>query len=352
MERILITGASGFVGTEVLRQLVRRKIAVTAVGRHDPRAGTVCAKACGTGVSAEELDEYVDFIKADITDKENIEAAFAHSKGKLPPAGHDAVIHLASLPGDTGNPEEMVRVNVNGCVNILEFARGAKINRFVSASSISAYEWYPATQFHPPDYMPVDEEHPCRPRDMYSSSKRMQELLMLTYAGQFAMETCALRLTAVIGPAGKGGGRGWLEIARQMSEGKSVKIPHFSAEELCHYVDIRDAAAMCITAAEHPGAKGEIFNCCGPAPVRGHEFAAAMKKTVPQINVEYGFPWSMAQGGELCFSMEKAERRLDFRPRFSVADSLEAIKNWIDAGGISDTAEMNRYTQGVEKKND
>jgi nucleoside-diphosphate-sugar epimerase len=59
---------------------------------------------------------------------------------------------------------------------MLQIARATRVSRFVLASSISAYEWYPGTKFNPPDYMPVDERHPCRPKDMYSVSKYMQEL--------------------------------------------------------------------------------------------------------------------------------------------------------------------------------
>ena len=105
------------------------------------------------------------------------------------------------------------------------------MNRFILASSISAYEWYPATKFNPPDYMPVDENHPCRPQDIYSTTKRMQEELSLTYYYQYSLPVTVLRLTAVIGPYGRGGGRGWRKFAEQLGEGVRVEIPHLSAEE-------------------------------------------------------------------------------------------------------------------------
>lgn len=325
MKTVLVTGATGFVGREVTRQLVGLGKEVTAVGRTKP-------------------EENISFIKADLTDEEGLKKAL---EGKT----FDCIMHIASLPGDTGNPQEMVSVNVNGCLNILEYARQSKSVRVVIASSISAYEWYPATKFCSPDYMPVDEEHPCRPRDMYSTTKRMQELLAVTYYKQYGVSTTVLRLTAVIGPDGQGGGRGWRKIAEEMAEGKCVQIPHFSSNELCHYIDIRDVARMFITAGEHHGASGEIFNCCGPEPVRGYEFADMVVSLFPGIKVEYGFPWSMAQGGEISFDMSKAEKLIGFKPIYNLYDSIKYIKEWINKGGLKDRKLKNEnFTDGIRKE--
>ena len=322
MKTILITGATGFVGGEVVKQLLGTGEKITALGRTRPQ-------------------EDLDFIQADLTDSENLAKVLEGKK-------FDCIMHLASLPGDTGNPQQMLSVNVNGCLNLLEYARETHVKRFVLASSISAYEWYPSTKFNPPDYLPVDENHPCRPKDMYAMTKRMQELLMITYHEQYGVPTTALRLTAVIGPRGKGGGRGWREIAEQMAEGKLVKIPHFSADEVCHYVDIRDVARMFITAGEHPGAVGEIFNCCGPKAVSGAEFAETVKHVIPGVEVEYGFPWSMAQGGKVAFDMSKAERLIGFKPLYHLEESIKSIKDWTDAGGLkTDSTKDESYGAGV-----
>jgi nucleoside-diphosphate-sugar epimerase len=219
---------------------------------------------------------------------------------------------------------------------MLIYARDTEVKRFVLTSSGSALEWYPGTRFNPPDYMPVDEEHPARPRDMYASTKRMQEILALTFYHQYGLPVTVLRLLAVVGRDGRGGARGYRELAEMMRAGEKAQIPHFSKDELCHYVDLRDVARMHIVAGEHPNAVGEIFNCGAALPTRGHEFAAMIEKLVPGIRAEVGFPWSMAQGGEICFSMEKAKRLLDFEPQYTLEDSLQDIKAWIDEGGLDE----------------
>lgn len=326
MTRSLVVGGSGYIGRELVLQLAARGDEVVVMGR-SPQPGGMPGR----------------WLQGDITQPASLDDVL----GGL---DLDVIYHVASLPGDTGDPLQMVTVNLLGLTHLLVYARDAEVKRFVLSSSVSAYEWYPATKFAPPDYMPVDEGHPARPKDMYASTKRMQEVLALTFYHQYELPVTALRLTAVVGPGGRGGGRGWREFAEMLAKGESVQIPHFSLDELCHYVDLRDVARMHIAAGEHPKAPGEIFNCCGPGPTRGTEFAAILESIVPGIGVETGFPWSMAQGGEIEFDMSKAKRLLDFEPRYSMLETIESIKDWIDAGGLEeDRADGDSaYSSGVQ----
>ena len=118
MENILVTGASGYVGRAFVVFALAEGKRITALGRTRPQSG-------------------IDFIKCDLTDREGVERTLAGGN-------FTHIVHIASLPGDTGDAQQMVGVNVNGCLNLLEAARRMKVQRFVLASSISAYEWYPA----------------------------------------------------------------------------------------------------------------------------------------------------------------------------------------------------------------
>ena len=109
MDSVLITGSTGFVGTEVVKQLLE------------------CGKKV-TGLSHKSIKDRIPYIKADITDYKKLMIALDNKS-------FDYIMHIASLPGDTGNPVEMINMNINGTQNILEFARKNKIKKFILASS-------------------------------------------------------------------------------------------------------------------------------------------------------------------------------------------------------------------------
>src|SRR5262245_50064410 len=136
MAKCLVVGGSGYIGRELVRLLASQGEDVYVLNRS-------ARPSLLPGV----------WLQADITDSQAVTTALA-------PYHFDQIYHLASLPGDTGNPLQMVTVNLVGLTNLLVYARDTRVKRFVLSSSISAYEWYPATHFNPPDYMPVDEEHP------------------------------------------------------------------------------------------------------------------------------------------------------------------------------------------------
>jgi nucleoside-diphosphate-sugar epimerase len=154
----------------------------------------------------------------------------------------------------------------------------------------------------------------------------------MTFYHQYGLPVTVLRIAMVAGPGGRRG-HPRCELARQLAEGKSIQIPQFSTDELHHFVDLRDVARMHIVAGEHPNAVGEIFNCCGPAPSPGPEFSAAVQQVVPGIKVETIFPW---RGTVVAHGMSKAKRLIGFEPQYTLADSLQSIKDWVDDGGLEE----------------
>lgn len=317
----LVIGGSGYVGAEIVRQLRAAGVDVTVL-------------------DLQRTDQQAPFLKANITSASNMARVL---KGRT----FDYFLYLAALPGDTGNPRQMVRVNVAGCVNVLECARKMKPKRVVLTSSVCAYGWYPTLVFKKPERLPVDEKHPCNPQEMYGTTKRMQELLALTYHHQFGVITTILRPTVIIGPPllSNVGARGWRKIIKTAEEGKEVRIPQLSEKTIGHFVDVRDVARMHTEAAHHPGAVGEIFNCCGPTPTSGRDLVDAIREQYPKASVRFefppsdaetktGYPWSPASDGQLTFDMSKARRIMGFEARYSIADTIRATREWIKTHGL------------------
>jgi len=170
--RVLITGGSGRLGPFVVDE-VSRQHEVSVLDLNPP-------------------PREVPHLTGDVTDLDTVRRAVA---------GHDAVIHLAAIDiGTPAEPQEYFRVNVMGTWNVLQAAREAGIGKVVVASSISASGIGEIRESFPPEYLPIDERHPCRPVHAYGVSKRVIEQVARSFVDGGGMSVICLRPTAVMFP--------------------------------------------------------------------------------------------------------------------------------------------------------
>jgi nucleoside-diphosphate-sugar epimerase len=145
MNRILITGTSGFIG---------RQLAQSMVDRHD----VVCLSRQHTQVSDAVIYE------GDFTEQEALNQMDSHS--------FDVVIHLAAVTGGCTEADGL-RVNVLGAHQVMRYALDRGCRKFVLASSIAAVG-FQSVRFRPLQ-VPIPDEHPCLDRDGYGLSKYLME---------------------------------------------------------------------------------------------------------------------------------------------------------------------------------
>ncbi len=166
--KILTTGGSGTIGGYVLRELIQAGHSVTSYSRTAPRIDGAA------------------FIQGDIMDPNALARACQ---------GHDAVIHLAAVPGPgRATPAQLININVVGTANVLEAALQAGIDKVVFASSGAATGFSFQKHALAPRYLPLDEEHPCEPQDEYGLSKLLAELTCKRYSDGFGIRTICLRI--------------------------------------------------------------------------------------------------------------------------------------------------------------
>jgi nucleoside-diphosphate-sugar epimerase len=166
VRRILITGASGFIGGHVLRGLPAG-VEVIALGRHRPEAASSVA----------------DWIEHDLTGPLNADRL---------PGQIDAIVHLAQSQVYREFPQraiEIFGVNVDGTLRLLEYARQSGAQQFVFASSGGIYR---------PSRHKIAEADPIEPPNFYLASKSAAELLMRSYEPFFRL--AMLRFFFVYGP--------------------------------------------------------------------------------------------------------------------------------------------------------
>lgn len=170
--RVVVTGATGFVGGRAARHLVALGHDVLGLGR---------AEAAGRALA----QEGVRFERVDVTDREALRAVMC---------GRTHVVHAAALSSPWGNEETMVRTNVLGTRNVLAAARAAGVERVVHISSPSIY-------VDRRDRLGIREDAPL-PRvsiNAYARTKRLAEE-EVDRVGVDGLDVITLRPQAVFGP--------------------------------------------------------------------------------------------------------------------------------------------------------
>jgi UDP-glucose 4-epimerase len=166
--RALVTGANGFVGRNLVPQLLESgKITVVSTDVTPPPNPTV------------------SFRHLDVTDIESVREGLRDI---------DVVLHLAThqLVPSLSDPLLNARINIIGLLNILESARKRDVKKviFTSASSIVGDV----------EYNPVDEKHPCHPKTPYAVSKLACEHYLQTYQKLFGIDFVIFRFFNIYGP--------------------------------------------------------------------------------------------------------------------------------------------------------
>jgi nucleoside-diphosphate-sugar epimerase len=320
MMRVLVTGSSGFIGSNLVDFLLNEGYVVRGL---DERRRNF-------EPDPSQRNHYEELI-GDVAQKEVVRKAVE---------GIDLVFHLASLVTQVNVPESRYwEVNVGGTENLLSASKEAGIERFVYCSTDSVI----GRIYHPP----AGEADTPHPENIYGTTKYEAEKRVLGHSGH--MSVVIIRPTRVYGP----GDRRMLEIFKRIKRGRFFLVGR--GQVLFHPVYISDCLKGFKLALEVKDAEGEIFNIGGEEPVKIKYFLNAAAK---ELGVKIGkihFPCFAAKAIavilERCcpiagitppftrrnlefftktrsYDISKARRILNYNPEVSVEDGVKKTIQW------------------------
>jgi len=301
---ILVTGANGFVGHHLVKELSNNGYDVVSTGRD---------------VSS-DLTPYVrQHYAVDLTDGEAVKT--------IDFTGIDGVIHLAGLAAvgpSFDTPLTYVNANMGMEINLYEAAREQGANpRFIIVSSGSLYD--------PKAGLPLTEQSASNPNSPYAVSKLGQEQLATYYGGR-GFEYIIARPFNHIGP---GQGLGFLvsDLAKQIVDieqgnAKEVLVGNLDAER--DYTDVRDICRAYLLLFEK-GISGQTYNICSGKSLSGNQILEALKKdSTAEITVRQDPARLRPSDTPLIYgSNQKLQKDTGWQPSFDIQSTIaDVLADW------------------------
>ncbi len=277
MKRVAVTGGSGKLGRAVVAELVAHGYQVTNLDIAPPREQTC------------------PFVRIDLTDFGQVYQALTAIDSR--PAGVDAVVHLAAIPGPgvTSNAVTFTN-NVTSSYHVFSAAAAAGITNVVWASS----ETLLGLPFDtPPPYLPVDEEYAARPETAYSLAKHLDEQM----AAQFCRWNPQLKMIG-------------LRFSNVMEPADYAAFPSFHADpalrswNLWSYIDSRDGAQAVRLALEYDATGLEVFIIANADTVMTQSTTSLAEQVYPEVPLRRALDTN-----ETLLSIDKARRLLNYAPQ-------------------------------------
>ena len=309
--RILVTGAAGFIGSNLVDRLLADDHEVVGIDNlsHGTRANLPDSEL-GAG-------SRFSFVEADLTDH-----GFADA---VADADVEVICHLGAqidVRVSVKDPLEDARVNILGTINVLEAARLAGVRKVVFAAS-------GGSMYGEPKKMPVDETAPVNPLSPYAASKVSGEIYLGMYHELYGLETTALALSNVYGPRQDPHGEGGVVaiFGNALLRGRPAVIfgDGSAVRDYVFVDDVTDAFARAVGELGD-GRRFNIGTGIGTS-VRELHTAVATAADAPDAPV-----LGAARLGELqaiILNARAARDRLGWMPRTSLADGIAKTLDWI-----------------------
>lgn len=353
-DKVLVTGAAGFIGAAVSAQLAVKGYDVVGIDNlnkyYDPRLkiarlgqnGVSLGNQCVidtffTGDEAESpvsfhtfapLEEVnsvrfsnLRFIRMDITDRENLSRLFERE-------AFDGVIHLAAQAGvrySITNPWDYIDSNIVGFLSVLECCRHFPVKHLVYASSSSVYGMNSKAPFS-------EDDQVGKPVSLYATTKKSNEAMAYAYGKLYGIKSTGLRYFTVYGPWGRPDMAPML-FAEAISHGKPIKV--FNHGDLMRdFTFIDDIVTGTIMTLEHlplgddNGVAASVYNIGCGHPVKLMDFIGEIEHYLGREATKDYLPM---QAGDVYMTnadTSKLQQEIGYQPKVQLYEGIRMFIDW------------------------
>jgi nucleoside-diphosphate-sugar epimerase len=306
--RYLVTGGAGFIGSNIVDELVRRGHEVVVLDD----------LSSGKELNLAQSEKEIDFRLGSITDLATTQEACQ---------GVDYVVHLAartSVPRSVKDPIESNKVNIDGTLNVLVAARDANVKRFVYAASSSAYGESPC--------LPKVETMAPVPISPYGVTKFVGELYAQVFGRVYGLENACVRYFNVFGPRQDPTSQYSGVLSRFMLgvlKGQPLVV-YGDGEQSRDFTFIENVVDETLRACEVPEASGKVFNGGTGARITLNNVLRLLEKITGQtLQAKYEPP----RNGDIRDSqadISLARNILGYEPKVQFEEGLKRTWEWYE----------------------
>ena len=347
-KRVLVTGAAGFIGANLVLRLLQGNEVSRVVGidnlndYYDPAIKDW--RLSGIRAAAEQDESRWKFVRGDIADAQTVKALFDEEKPEL-------VVNLAAQAGvrySITNPDAYIQSNLIGFYNILEACRhsydsGEGVQHLVYASSSSVYGTNRKVPFSTEDK--VDD-----PVSLYAATKKSNELMAHAYSKLYNIPSTGLRFFTVYGPAGRPD-MAYFGFTDKLRAGKTIQIFNYGncSRDFTYVDDIVEGIVRVMQGAPEKknGKDGlplppyAVYNIGGGRPVSLLDFVTILQEELVRAGVlpkDYDFeahkklvPMQPGDVPVTYADTEALERDFGYRPEIDLRTGLRSFAKWYRA---------------------
>ncbi len=333
-KRILVTGAAGFIGANLVTELVKRFPECKVMGidnMNDYYDVWIKEYRLDRIAEAAQYDDQFELVRGSIADRDLIDRVFSEFKPEV-------VVNLAAQAGvrySIENPDAYIESNIIGFYNILEACRHNPVQHLVYASSSSVYGSNKKIPYSVEDK--VDN-----PVSLYAATKKSNELLAHAYSKLYGIPSTGLRFFTVYGPAGRPD-MAYFGFTNKLIKGETIKIFNYGncKRDFTFVDDIVEGviSVMQVAPAENEnGVRYKVYNIGNNDPVNLLDFVDILQQELVAAGVlpeDYDFeshkelvPMQPGDVEVTYADVTALQEDFGFKPDTPLRDGLRAFAKW------------------------